>query len=149
LYDPDTGIFSWRENGLGRRKGRRAGTNSLGYVIICFNQRLYQAHRLAWFYVYGAWPPADIDHVNGDRADNRIANLRLATRSQNHMNRMMCRNKIGLKGVSLHKKTGLWRARIFVGGHEISLGYWETPEQAKAAYDEAAQKYFGHFWRAA
>ena len=155
-YDPQTGEFRWKVNVPKRKAGQVAGclfkSRENFYIHINIDRVIYQAHRLAWFYVYGNWPPEDIDHVNGNGLDNRIANLRLSSRSQNHMNRKLCRNAIGFKGVSLHKASGLWRARIKIGGKggkQISLGYWKTPQQAKEAYDKAAREYFKEFWRAA
>lgn len=110
--------------------------------------RQYLAHRLIWWLHYGVWP-AYIDHVNGNRADNRIANLREATGTQNLYNRgAMSNNKCGLKGACFRAKTNLWRAQICVNGVDIHLGSgFHTAEEAHAAYCRAAVKYHGEFAR--
>lgn len=110
----------------------------------------FTEHRLVWLYVYGHFPPDDIDHINGDRTDNRINNLRLATRSQNNMNaRKRTVNKSGFKGVSWHSGAHKWRATIMLDRHQTHLGFYDAPELAHAAYVAAAQKHFGDFARAA
>lgn len=131
-YDPDTGLFAWKG---GRGRGyRRVGTkHPLGYLRVCVDQRDYLAHRLAWLYVHGAWPPAQIDHRNGDRQDNRIANLRLATNPENHQNRKLQRNnRSGHPGVS-QGYGGKWIARIKVGQEYTHLGTFDTFEEARDA----------------
>jgi hypothetical protein len=148
-YDANTGEFTWRvatRNGKGQ-PGRRAGAlNSQGYRQISFDGRQLKAHRLAWLYVYGSWPQGDLDHVNGDQTDNRIDNLRPATRQQNCANSRPRRaNKSGFKGVHLHRRTGKWRAVI----RSRHLGLFKTPEEAHSAYCVAARNLFGEFWRAA
>jgi hypothetical protein len=88
-YDPERGVFTWLSRPAERSwntrfAGTRAGTiNGLGYVVIGILGRRYKAHRLAWLYVHGEWPGRELDHINCDKSDNRIANLRPATRSQN------------------------------------------------------------------
>jgi hypothetical protein len=152
-YDPETGVFLWKKDGRGRtmRVGSVAGTmHSTGYTQINFGGEMWLAHRLAWLHVFGEWPREQIDHINGNRADNRIINLREATLSQNAANRK-CRddNASGFKGVSLNKSLGKWNAGIKVNGNMIRLGVFETPEQAHAAYCAAADKLHGEFARVA
>jgi hypothetical protein len=106
---------------------------------------MYQAHRLAWLYMHGEWPVGDLDHINGDPADNRIANLRIATQSQNNANRRARRGRN--KGVYMEKKTGKYKANICVNRKQIYLGRFESAEAAKAAYDKAAAQYFGEYAR--
>ena len=98
----------------------------------------------------GSWPDVQIDHANGDRSDNRWANLRLATQRQNNANSRVRRNsKTGLRGVHLHE-TGLYRAYISKPGKSIThLGYFKTPEEAYAAYCQAAHETYGEFARSA
>jgi len=148
-YNPDTGAWTWRKTGAGRRPDMVAGTiNSAGYLIINISGHLYLGHRLAWLWMIGEWPPHDIDHINLVRLDNHWVNLRAATRSENHGNkRAYTCNKSGFKGVFSHKQK--WRARIGVNGSQIHLGVRDTREEAAALYARAAEKYYGEFARIA
>lgn len=154
-YDPETGAFAWRRraNMDARWNNRFAGTmagtiNAAGYVTITIDRVRYTGHRLAWLYVHGAWPPHQIDHINGDRADNRIANLRPATNTENARNATIGKNNTsGFKGVSFHKKAGKWSASICVDRRTRHLGLFETPEAAHEAYVAAAELAFGQFAR--
>ncbi|MBO1034239.1 HNH endonuclease [Delftia sp. SD018] len=137
-YDPDTGQFE-RLVRMGRyQAGTQVGAKMRsGYIAIRINFKLYYAHRLAWLYVHGAWPPDQVDHINGARDDNRIANLRLADRFRNTQNLRSAKagNKSGLLGVSPHQNR--WRAFLHVHGKTHHLGLYNTPEEAHAAYVEA------------
>lgn len=136
-YDPETGVFTWRVNKGGPAKaGGLAGSrNRGGYRIIGIDYRLYQAHRLAWLYIHGEWPKHEIDHINGVRDDNRIDNLRGATHAENHQNRKKStRNTSGFLGVSWYPATKKWRSRIRTNRKLKSLGLFDTPESAHAAY---------------
>jgi hypothetical protein len=153
-YDPDTGVFTWRaktSNSSRVRVGSVAGcVNALGYRVIHIGGRLQYAHRLAWLYMTGEWPSGEMDHINCARGDNRILNLRLATRSQNICNtRRHARNASGLKGVHWQPRSRRWRAQITVGGRQRHLGYFDNPIDAHEAYVAAAEKHFGQFARAA
>jgi len=149
-YDPETGLFTWLIRPRQRACSHIAGTvNSEGYRQICIKQKMYKAHRLAWFYIYGEWPGAQLDHINGNKDDNRIANLRLANYQQNQANsRTRVTNKLGIKGIYFHKFSKLYHARIMVDGKNLSLGYFKTPEEAHRAYVAGAKRYFGEFARA-
>lgn len=141
-YDPETGAFSWRVSMAGRVAGRPVGSkNQHGYVRIRVDGRRYMAHQLAWFYVHGEWPKAELDHRNRVRDDNRIENLRPVTHSENMQNRVHARrdNTAGLLGA--HIDRGRWTARITVDGKERRLGYFPSPEAAHAAYMDAKAKY--------
>ena len=109
--------------------------------MISIDGRKHLAHRLAWLYVNGYCPPGDIDHINGDRAANRISNLRLATRSENLQNQSKAQkhNKTGLLGVS-HRR-GKFRAQIRVDGKKMHIGTFPTPEEAHTAYLEAKRQF--------
>lgn len=140
-YDTVTGQLIWKENRRGRYKlkGEPAGTlSNNGYMQTSVDCRRYRNHRLVWMWHYGQFPENDLDHINNDRADNRIENLRKATRSENMQNqkRASVRNKIGYPGVSTHKHgvDKKYFARIQINGKQISCGYHETPELAHAAY---------------
>ena len=107
---------------------------------------VYRAHRLIWLMYHGQWPPQEIDHINGDRADNRIVNLRLATASQNRANSKVYKtNRCGFKGVA-RTPYGRWVARIHFEKTKY-LGTFDTPEEAHAAYVRAAQAAHGIFAR--
>ena len=137
-YDPETGVFTWRPGRPRVADGATAGTvDGGGYIRIRIDGRKYAAHRLALLYVNGRWPPADTDHVNGDRTDNRTANLREATTSENMQNVRLARagNLSGFLGVT--KAGRRWTSEIRVHGRRIYLGCFATPEQAHAAYVEA------------
>src|SRR5688572_25778345 len=121
-YCPDTGVFVWTERAYSRFRGRRAGTIAKGYVIIRVDGVAYFAHRLAWLHVHGRWPVAFIDHINGVKSDNRIANLREATYQQNARN-SKSRAASGLKGV--YRRTSnrdRWYAEIRIDGKTRCLG---------------------------
>lgn len=146
-YDPETGVFT-RTSTRGRcdrwKKGQQAGSPVKGsYVQIWLSGRLYQAHRLAWLVVHGIWPSKHIDHINGDRHDNRISNLRECDDKLNMENirRPHRDNSLGVLGVKRHH--GRFLARIFVDGKERSLGSFDTTEEAHAAYLDAKRKLHG------
>lgn len=150
-YAPETGAFTWRVNRRGKAKaGDIAGTqNSSGYWLISVRDRLYYAHRLAWLYMKGEWPADQVDHINGNPADNRWVNLRTATNGQNQAN-SRCRNnnKSGVKGVHWDTRRGYWVAQIMINYKSINLGYFEDIADAASAYADAAAKYFGEYARA-
>lgn len=155
-YDPETGVFTRRVRTSNRiRIGDEAGDvrkfrpNGF-YRRISLDDRRYLAHRLAWLYVHGEWPPTDvyIDHIDGNGLNNRIKNLRLATRSQNGANRaLQSNNTSGIKGVHWAARSKKWKAQVSVGGRVKSLGYFESIDDATAAYRAATEQYFGSFAR--
>jgi hypothetical protein len=149
-YDPETGIFTHRVS-----RGRRVAgvvTNCAttgGYIKLSICNKRYYAHRVAWIYVHGRWPSEQIDHINHVTSDNRIANLREATRSQNSANSGPRRNnKSGKKGVFFLRQTGKWRASIRKDKRRIYLGCFDTVEEAHASYAAAARDIHGEFARA-
>lgn len=142
-YDPKLGQFFWREARGGRRKGALAGSlDEKGYWCIRINRVLYKAHRLVWL-LHNEDMPEIVDHINHDRTDNRIENLRAVTLSENNANMdMRSDNKSGFKGVSFHKGSGKWVAKL----KGRTLGYFASPELASKAYTDAARAEFGvHF----
>lgn len=146
-YDPETGEFAWRANTTNSRvaAGSIAGTvNRGGYRQISIKNSLYYAHRLAWLWVNGRWPTMVIDHVNGNRSDNRIANLREANARQNVANKRST-NRLGVRGVFLHEPAGRYTAAISRDNRTIYLGGFDSSEKAGAAYQAAAKKEFGEF----
>lgn len=151
-YAPATGHFTWKVANNGRvRVGQRAGSpNKDGYIQIKIDRQLYGAHRLAWFYVHRRWPTDEIDHKHGTITDNRISELREATRVQQMANRKTpVNNTSGFKGVSFHKRMQRWRAYIAVAGKPLHLGYFNTPEEAHNAYSAASIRECGEFARMA
>ena len=138
-YDPETGIFTRRiapSKSNMRFCGVVAGTTEpSGYTIIRVDRCAFKAHRFAVAYVEGEFPPAQVDHINGDRSDNRYANLRKATHAENHQNRTLdVRNKSGFVGVFFNKKLQKWLAHIRLNRVGTHLGCFDTPEEAHAAY---------------
>lgn len=139
FYDAETGEFAWKQARRGVMVGAKAGTACAhGYVEVMINQNRHYAHRLAWLYVTGHWPQEEIDHINRVKSDNRLVNLRSVTRIQNSENRPKnSNNTSGFKGVYLHKPSGRWRAEIQRNHKRRAIGYFETPEDASAAYEKA------------
>jgi hypothetical protein len=147
-YSRSTGEFTWAEQRTNRCPlGGAAGwTDEDGYVHIRLDGRLYLAHRLAWLYVHGEWPAGLLDHKNRNPGDNRIANLRLASHSQNHANTAKrADNKSGFKGVCWSTAANRWRASIKYGSTVKFLGHFDDPKDAAAAYDAAAKLAFAEF----
>ncbi|MCM8735974.1 HNH endonuclease [Azospirillum sp. A1-3] len=147
-YEPDTGAFKWlvaTNNSV--RVGQVAGcVGGHGYVQIRLDGRQYLAHRLAWLYMTGEWPDADLDHINRVKSDNRLANLREATRSKNMGNKSMSKNNSsGVKGVTWDKSRGKWQAKIMENGNNRFLGHFTDLDAAASAYASAAREYFGEF----
>jgi len=135
-YDPLTGVFTRKVTSGGRRAGTIAGyKGSDGYVVIRVMGRLYMAHHLAWLACRGNHPN-EIDHINGDRSDNRLANLREATRALNMGNAIW--RKDGMpQGVRLDARSGRYQARAQVGGEVLHLSMFKTAEAASNAYKSA------------
>lgn len=146
-YEPATGIFTNKFSRGRARSGAEAGClNALGYVRICVDGVDYTGHRLAWLFHYGEMPKDQIDHINGNRADNRMANLRLANNAENNMNRpLQSNNTSGYKGVSRHKKSGMWFAYAGVNGKRHSAGYHKNPEDAFIAASTLRDRLHGAF----
>jgi hypothetical protein len=146
-YDPGTGIFRWKVTvSRNVKAGSIAGSRrSDGYWRVPYKGKIYSAHRLAWFYVHGVFPPDQVDHINHQRDDNRIANLRLATNTENGRNRSLSTNNTsGVTGVYWEKREGKWRATIKANGKRIHLGCFYNIECAIAARQAANIKYKFH-----
>ena len=145
-------LFSYSENGALVRlattssraqAGAVAGTlNSDGYVHVGIEGKYYKAHRLIWLYHHGEFPPAQLDHVNRNRQDNRIENLRLATQAENLQNKSVYENNTsGYSGVSWNKDCNKWQAQITLCRKQKHLGLFATLEEAVAARKAAKIKY--------
>lgn len=160
-YDENSGDLFWRtrrpemfsdENGRrnnacaiwnSRYAGKPAATTTrLGYLRLSVNGKPVMAHRVAWAIKYGKWPAGDIDHINGDRTDNRIENLRVVTTQDNNKNLALRKsNSTGIHGVTMFRKK--WRAQIGHNGRQIHLGCFDTVEKAALAR-KAAEHELGY-----
>ncbi len=142
-YDKTTGVL--RRNDIKSRPNciaaykEKAGKSRL---VVSYKKRLILAHRLAWAISMGAWPDGDIDHINGNDSDNRLANLRDVSKSVNQQNKRRPRvdNKSGFMGVSWHPRAKKWRAQITVESKQIYLGVFESPEAAHRVYMSAKRR---------
>jgi hypothetical protein len=136
-YDRETGLFTWKKSPTPRiAVGTAAGsTNEKGYIVIVHMGQILMAHRIAWLFAHGEWPKGDIDHINGNPADNRLCNLRDVTRSVNQQNLKRARrdNGTGLLGVK-RARNGSFEARINVQGRYVHLGTFLTAGEAHQAY---------------
>lgn len=151
---PETGKIYWalrkkrvaagQEAGVIKHGSRSCGG---GYRVICINGQKYRAHHLVWVWVYGIWPKGEIDHIDGNRDNNNINNLREASVSQNRTNKArQSNNKSGFKWVSAHQ--GRFRAEIRRNKKRIFSSLHDTPEEAYASACEAAKRIHGDFFNA-
>lgn len=147
-YNPETGEFKRVGSFCGRGvQGQVVGTkNKDGYLRVKIDYKEYYLHRLAWLFVYGEIPKSQIDHINGNKSDNRICNLRIATNSQNSMNKpISAANTSGHKGVSFNRIAGLWQAYAQKDGKRYSGGYHKTVDAASAAAFELRGRLHGEY----
>ena len=155
ICDPEKGTLVWRARGIAswdaRYSGKQAFTanTELGYKVGNIFGRRYRAHRVIWAMTFGDWPTKEIDHINGDPADNRIVNLREVTSRENKMN-MKARKgtRSGVMGVYPLKRTSgsskKWAARIRVNDEEIYLGSFYEKSEAIGARRRAERKFGFH-----
>jgi len=150
-YEPETGKLFWRKRAIdtkgwnNRYAYKEAGNFSpRGYVTMYVLGISTSAHRVIWAMCKGFWPTEEIDHIDGNRSNNCISNLREANRSQNKCNQGLSTvNKSGRKGV--YRAGERWRSQITLNGKKKHLGYFETADEAHAAYIEAALKLHGEY----
>lgn len=162
-YDPDSGKLFWKHRGLeyfqdGPRKNstaaawntRNAGReitrrSSKGYIKPNVFGRDEYSHRIIWLLVNGDWPEGQVDHINGIKHDNRLANLRVVTNQENGMNqRRRSTNASGVQGVGWHKNRRKWQASITIDGRKLHLGLFDEFDAAVAARDAAEAEYGFH-----
>lgn len=147
--DPETGVL-WRRITLSSRAlaGTQAGClhKASGYRVVCLDGDIYREHVLIWYMLYGEWCPRQIDHEDRGRGNNRPLNLRKASESQQRQNTALRRdNSTGERGVSLHKPTGRYAARLHVEGVMMHLGYFATVAAAAEVARAARLKHYGAF----
>lgn len=136
MFSSDNACNSWNAKWGG--KGAFTAVDGHGYRVGAIRSTLHRAHRVIWALHYGAWPEHDIDHINGDKLDNRPANLRLVSHAENMMNLpLKANNTSGVLGVSWDKRDRKWRASIKQGGRQETLGYFWTFEAAVKARKDA------------
>lgn len=147
-YNPTTGWFTWRKKVASKVViGRRAGTRGAqGYRQITLYGNQVLEHRMVWFWVHGEWPDL-VDHINLNKTDNRVANLRKASHFENACNARAHRDNPNKRKGIWRTKSGRWQAMITVNKKRLFLGAYGTPEEAAAAYDEAAKTLHGDFAR--
>ena len=146
-YNESDGFFYFNKNISNKKSGDIAGSlMPSGYRVIRVFGRRYYAHRLAWLYVYGKWPDNQIDHINGNKDDNRITNLRNASSCQNNQNsRINKSNSSGFKGVSWNKKSKKWRAYCGAFGRQVHIGLFDDINDAAAAVHEFRSRAHNEF----
>jgi hypothetical protein len=141
-YDDIAGVLRYATDRGGMKTGDPAGyTDAYGYRRVYISGKNYAEHRLIWEFVYGLPPTKQLDHIDGDKQNNRISNLREVTPTENSQNRRQARidSTSGVIGVGLHQ--GKWRARIRVDKKRIELGSFDSLEDASAAYQNAKKKF--------
>lgn len=144
-YDQSSGLFYHKHDfGSRYKKGDRADTPGharlSGYRLINLLNQKFLAHRVAWLYVHGVFPDLHVDHINGDKSDNRICNLRIVDLQKNIQNQRKPskRSTTGVLGVHMHQ--GKFRAALTVDRKRIHIGMYETKEAAYAAYLDAKRR---------
>jgi hypothetical protein len=146
-YDLNTGLFVWvKPTGDRVKSGQIAGSlRPDGYVFTQINKRRFMNHRLAWLYVNGVWPSDEIDHIDGDRSNNRISNLRPATSKQNKENTSIrSTNTSGHKGVHWDKSRQKWMAFVVHNRKFHNVGRFENVNDAITATKQARDALFTH-----
>ena len=150
MYNPETGILQWKIKPYKGRVniGDIAGNDNVkGHLRVKYKNKTMFVHRIIYEMHYGAVPHGmQIDHKNGNKSDNRLSNIRLATAAQNSQNiKKPLRNTSGCVGVDFNKSSGKWMARISKQMNRIVIGYFDTKEEAYAARVAAEKEYHGDF----
>lgn len=151
-YNPDTGVFRWKIYRASNAKvGDVAGCihKVNGYHEIGYNYQVYKAHRLAWIYAYGSIPEyIQIDHIDGNRANNRISNLRPCSNAENQKNRKIGKdNTSGYKGVSWNTRLGKWVVNVGLNNKRIYLGGYVDKAEAITVHKTFCEEHHGKFYR--
>jgi len=148
-YDPETGVFTWKVSTRNRVAGSIAGyLNKHGYIRIDIDGKYYQAPSLVWLIVTGSNPIAEIDHIDNDKVNNKLSNLREASRSQNEINiGVKHNNKSGYLGVSWVDRKSKWLAQVTRDKVRYHVGWFDDPREAAIARDKAAIRLHGEYSR--
>lgn len=148
FHDEKSGEVRWKVKRKNGNPGTRAGRiDSYGYLVVGLGNKQYKAHRIAWLLNFGEWPNQAIDHIDGDKTNNRISNLRLANPSENMFNHKVSRaNKSGVKGVCWNKRAKKWKASLRIGrGERLHIGYFNEISVASIALNKEREKYHGEY----
>jgi hypothetical protein len=144
-YNPENGVFTRKIDASNTKSGSVAGYIDIdsGYVRIGIDGKRYWAHRLAWLYMHGVWPVHDIDHIDRDRSNNRISNLRDVRRSMNLQNQVEAnqRSVSRIRGVSWDKARCRWKVELSVGNRNKYIGRFSSIDAAADAYRKAKEKF--------
>jgi len=144
-YDAETGKIFWKIHKGASKAGNEAGWDDGFYHRITINRKTCHAHRIAWLLTYGSWPVEQIDHINGNTKDNRLANLRNVSNRENSRNKKIYKNNTsGTLGVSFDKSKQGYVASIMINGKHKNLGVFKNKEEASAARAAANIKYNFH-----
>lgn len=151
-YEPETGLFHWKPNnkpGWSQNLTREAGFNSTGYRRIKLDKKSYLAHRLVFLWIDGNFPDGHVDHIDGNKHNNRPGNLRIVSRGgENVMNvPLKSNNTSGHKGVFWKKQSQRWQVAVGANGKQHHIGYFKDKEEAIAASIEARNRFHGEFAR--
>ena len=140
-YDPETGILTWRTRRGRVPAGLATGCYDRdGYLDTKVDYKKYRNHRLAWLIYYGEWPRHQVDHIDGDRSNNRILNLRDISGLHNKQNQTKAHSDSEIGYIGVHRSRGKYKAAIRVDGKDVFLGRHDTPEEAHAAYIKAKRE---------
>jgi HNH endonuclease len=148
-YYPESGHLVWRITSGRSKAGEQTGCLHVhGYLLVGIDGKVYKSHRLAWAIFYGYWPISQLDHANGDRADNRICNLREATNSQNGWNcKVRKHSKSGIKGLRWNPQRKKWEAEIRANHQRFRLGRFDCLGHALKTRAAAVKQHHGEFAR--
>ena len=147
FYIKEGVIYNKTNRGPRAKKDQPSGTvNVCGYIIININRTLYLAHRIAWFLYYGEQPPNTIDHIDGDRTNNKKENLRECTQQENMYNQKIPKNNTsGVKGVTWNRDRNKWRAYIYINGKRKHIGYYTCIKEAEQVVRKEREQYHREF----